>query len=238
MLISVITITFNARATLPATLKSVERQTFTDFEYIVIDGNSSDGTADVARKCKAVSLVVSEPDRGLYDAMNKGLHLASGDYVLFLNAGDTFSNANTLRQYAQKIKADNLPGIVYGQTAIVDFDGFYLRERHFRAPEQLTFNSFSQGMVVCHQAMLVRRDLAPDYDLRYRFSADYDWACKILARSPLNVYIPDYVVNYLHEGITTNNRYKSLFERFSIMRKHYGLRRTLLTHLKAPFRKR
>ncbi len=231
-LISVITITYNAESTLPPTLRSIEAQTFKDFEYLVIDGASTDATVALARNCSKAQ-VFSEPDRGLYDAMNKGLHRASGRYVLFLNAGDSLPDSSTLQTYADAIAgAAAEPGIVYGQTRLVDADRRYVGERHLLAPEKLTFRSFLNGMEVCHQAMLVRRDLAPDYDLQYRFSADYDWSCKILRISPLNVYIPGYVADYLSEGITTANRRASLRERFRIMRRHYGLLPTLRTHLR------
>ncbi len=231
-LISVITITYNAESTLPPTLRSVEAQTFQDFEYLVIDGASKDATVALARSCPKAQ-VFSEPDRGLYDAMNKGLHRASGRYVLFLNAGDSLPDSSTLQTYADAIAAaPSEPGIVYGQTRLVDAERRYVGERHLLAPERLTFRSFLNGMEVCHQAMLVRRDLAPDYDLQYRFSADYDWACKVLRRSPLNVYIPGYVADYLSEGMTTANRRASLLERLHIMRSHYGLLPTLRTHLR------
>lgn len=236
-LISVITVTYNAESTLPPTLRSVEAQTFGDFEYIVIDGASKDNTAALARACPKAQ-VFSEPDRGLYDAMNKGLHRARGRYVLFLNAGDSLPDAGTLQTYADAIAAAPMePGIVYGQTRLVDADRRYVGERHLLAPENLTFRSFLNGMEVCHQAMLVRRDLAPDYDLNYRYSADYDWACKILKRSPLNVYIPGYVADYLSEGMTTANRRASLLERFRSMRSHYGLLPTLGTHLRKLLRR-
>lgn len=231
-LITVITITYNAASTLPPTLASVEAQTFRDFEYLIIDGASTDATLDLAHACPCAK-VHSEPDRGLYDAMNKGLHRASGRYVLFLNAGDSLHSPATLQRYADAIAASTTaPGIVYGQTRIVDAARNYVGERHLRAPERLTARSFLNGMEVCHQAMLVRRDLAPDYDLAYRYSADYDWACKILKKSTLNVYIPDYVADYLSEGITTANRRASLLERFRSMRTHYGLLPALLTHLR------
>lgn len=232
-LISVITITYNAASTLPPTIASVEAQTFRDFEYLIIDGASKDATVAIASACP-LATVHSEPDRGLYDAMNKGLHLARGRYVLFLNAGDALHAPDTLQRYADAIAAaPQAPGIVYGQTRLVDAERRYVGERHLTAPERLTFRSFLNGMEVCHQAMLVRRDLAPDYDLAYRYSADYDWACKVLRRSPLNVYIPlPYVADYLSEGLTTANRRASLRERFRSMRTHYGLLPTLLTHLR------
>lgn len=235
-LISVITITYNAAETLPPTLRSIQAQTFDDFEYLVIDGASSDETTRLARACPRAQ-IFSEPDRGIYDAMNKGLKKASGRYVLFLNAGDSLPQASTLQTYADAIAASPTePGIVYGQTRIVDSQRRHVGQRHLLAPENLTFRSFLNGMEVCHQAMLVRRDLAPAYDLQYRFSADYDWACKILKKSPLNVYIPDYVADYLSQGVTTANRRASLLERFRIMRRHYGLPPTLITHLRKLFR--
>lgn len=236
-LISVITITYNAAATLLRTIESVAAQSFADFEYLVIDGASSDDTVKIARSY-ACANVISEPDRGLYDAMNKGLRKAKGEYVIFLNAGDTFHSANTLQRYADAItSAPEKPGIIYGQTAIVDNSGHYLRERHLIAPENLNFKSFLNGMVVCHQAMCVRRDLAPEYDLSYRFSADYDWAVKILKKSSLNVYINDYVADYLSEGITTANHRASLKERFRSMQHHYGLWPTLISHIKKAVHK-
>jgi len=238
-LISIITITYNAASTLPPTIASVEAQTFRDFEYIIVDGASTDNTPAIARACP-LARVISEPDRGLYDAMNKGLHLARGRYILFLNAGDTLHAPDTLSRYADAIAgaAPQTPGIVYGQTRLVDADRRYAGERHLRAPRELSPRSFLNGMVVCHQAMLVRRDLAPDYDLKYRFSADYDWGCKILKRSTLNVCIPDYVADYLAEGITTANRRASLIERFRAMAANYGILPAIAAHIRILLRLR
>lgn len=237
-LFSVITITFNAAATLPPTLESVRAQTFADFEYIVVDGASTDGSAEMARRMALPALrVISEPDRGLYDAMNKGLHAASGLYVIFLNAGDAFPTPDTLQRYADAIAAaPGRPGMVYGQTLLVDADRRPVGERHLRAPSKLTFRSFANGMEVCHQAMCVRRDLAPEFDLAYRFSADYDWAVKVLRRSALNVYVDGYTALYLSEGITTANRWASLRERFKIMCRNYGTLPTLLRHFRFALR--
>lgn len=103
-LFSIITITFNAAGTLPATLKSVERQTFTDYEYLIVDGASTDGTVAIAQHSAAVSSVTSEPDKGLYDAMNKGLRKARGCYLVFLNAGDAFHEPDTLQKIADSIE--------------------------------------------------------------------------------------------------------------------------------------
>lgn len=104
-LISVITITFNASATLPITMKSVSEQTFQDFEHLIIDGASHDDTILIARQMGRQDVkIVSEPDNGLYDAMNKGLRIARGQYVIFLNSGDAFHSSDTLQLYADAIK--------------------------------------------------------------------------------------------------------------------------------------
>ena len=167
-LFSIITITFNAAGTLPATLRSVERQTFTDYEYLIVDGASTDGTVAIARHSAAVSSVTSEPDKGLYDAMNKGLRKARGGYLVFLNAGDAFHEPDTLQKIADSIEKNN-PDIVYGETALVDSERRFISMRRLQAPERLSVKSFRMGMLVCHQAFIVRREIAPEYDLRYRF---------------------------------------------------------------------
>ena len=160
-LISIITITWNASSTLPPTLKSVGEQTFRDFEHILVDGASSDDTLAVARRDGLPSLrIVSEPDRGLYDAMNKGLRMARGKYVLFLNAGDSFADSAVLQAYADAAAAN--PDIIYADTLVVDEARNVVGSRHLSVPDQLTLDSFSRGMLVCHQAFMVRRSLAPE----------------------------------------------------------------------------
>ena len=180
--------------------------------------------------------VVSEPDKGLYDAMNKGIGLATGDYLCFLNAGDTFLSANTLQEMVDTLPANKQPDVIYGETALVDAEGHFVRMRRLQTPEVLTWRSFRQGMLVCHQAFFARRELVPLYDLQYRFSADFDWCIRIMKQSHLlhNTHLT--LVNYLDEGLTTRNQKASLKERFRIMAKHYGLFSTLLHHLWFVFR--
>lgn len=229
-LFSIITITFNAESTLPATLRSVERQSFTDYEYLIVDGASTDGTVALARASRVVTSVTSEPDRGLYDAMNKGLHRATGRYLVFLNAGDALHESDTLQKIARSIEETD-PDIVYGETALVDAQRRFVAMRRLHAPEVLTVKSFRMGMLVCHQAFIVRRAIAPEYDLRYRFSADYDWCirCMQVARTITNTH--ETLIDYLNEGVTTANRKASLRERYTIMCRYYGTVPTFLRHL-------
>lgn len=220
-LISVITITFNAASVLPVTMKSVAEQNFRDFEHIVVDGASSDSTLDIARSNPSTR-ILSEKDNGLYDAMNKGIRLARGKYLLFLNAGDSFRTPDVLGKYAERAAAGD--DIIFADTMIVDAAGNDIGPRHYSAPEELTFESFNKGMLVCHQAFMVKKSIAPFYDLRYRFSADYDWTVKCIAASEpdrcTNLHID--AINYLSDGLTDRNKFKSLRERYRIMSTHYG----------------
>lgn len=229
-LISVITITYNAERTLPATMKSVAEQTFRDFEHIIVDGASSDGTLAIAR-LGVGTRILSEPDGGLYDAMNKGLDLARGRYVIFMNAGDSFHKATTLEAYSRRALAGD--DIIYGDTVIVDAARRIIAPRHYTAPARLTRDSFAKGMLICHQAFMVRREIAPRYDLRYRFSADYDWTIRCIANADLSrcTNLDTITVNYLSDGITDRNRLASLRERYRVMASHYGHGRALGRHL-------
>ena len=236
-LISIITVTFNAERVIDKTLKSLKEQSFKDFEHLVIDGNSSDDTLQIIKDAQLPqSIVISEPDKGLYDAMNKGLRMAKGRYVLFLNAGDTFHSSRSLELYA--CEASKSKDIIYGNTIIVDQQGNKIASRHLSAPEKLTKKSFADGMLICHQAFMVKKDLAPVYNLSYKFSADYDWCVKCIANSrPENcVNLNEVTIDYLSNGITDKNKWKSLKERFQIMTNHYGLLKTLTNHFKFIFR--
>lgn len=234
-LISIITITYNAESTLGPTLESVATQTFGDYEHLVIDGASTDGTLALARQYEGVR-ILSEADNGLYDAMNKGLSLARGRYVLFLNSGDTFHSKKILAEYARRAQLGD--DIIYGDTVIVDANRHIIGQRHLNAPAHLNRDSFAQGMLICHQAFMVRRALAPEYDTRYRFSADYDWTIKCIAAADpdrctnLNLI----VIDYLSDGLTDRNKGRSLRERYRVMASHYGHFRTILNHIGFIFR--
>ena len=228
---SVITVTYNARPLLEDTIQSVISQTYHHVEYIIVDGGSHDGTQTLIDKYREhIACVVSEPDRGLYDAMNKGIRLATGDYLCFLNAGDSFHEDDTLQQMVHTIHTTELPDVIYGETALVDREGHFVRMRRLSAPETLTWKSFRQGMLVCHQAFFAKRSLAEPYDLQYRFSADFDWCIRVMkkARTLHNTRLT--LIDYLDEGMTTRNQKASLRERFRIMAHHYGLISTMLHH--------
>lgn len=228
---SVITVTYNASSIIDATLRSVAEQTFTDYEHIVVDGASKDDTlAKVQSSGIKNSIVVSEPDKGIYDAMNKAINMAHGEFLIFLNAGDSFARTDTLYLLADTAKRTHAD-VLYGQTQLVDSTGKVVGKRHLTAPSHLNFKSFGKGMLVCHQAFVARRKIAPLYDMRYRYSADYEWCIRILKRSTRNAYCGDTIINFLTGGTTTQNHKKSLKERFHIMCYYYGFLPTIVRHI-------
>ncbi len=243
---SIITCTYNAESVLQRTLDSVLEQTYSHVEHIIVDGASTDATLDRVEAYKQKSdaedwchevRVKSEPDRGLYDAMNKGIQRATGQYVLFLNAGDTFPSADTLELVAESVgEGEEPPAVLYGDTDVVDDEGRFLRHRRLSPPRRLTWRSFMKGMLVCHQAFYARTDLAKatPYDLHYRFSADVDWCIRIMRlarrrRLPMR-NVGAVVVNFLDGGMTTTNHRASLKERFHVMAHHYGFVPTVIMH--------
>ena len=243
MRITIITVTYQAAAVLQRTLDSVSRQTCQDIEHLIIDGASKDDTVKMAKayqeKVPYPVIIQSEPDHGLYDAMNKGLHKATGDYLVFLNAGDTLhadDTLSTLTSHLLPLTSHLSPAVIYGDTAIVDSEGKFLHLRRLRPPKQLTWRSFKQGMLVCHQAFYVRTDIAQqeDYDLRYRHSADVDWCIRVMKRAeemrlPL-VNTNTILADFMEGGNTTQNHRASLKERYQVMCHHYGKASTIVMH--------
>jgi glycosyltransferase involved in cell wall biosynthesis len=249
MKISIVTITYNAARTLQRTLDSVACQTYADIEHLIIDGASKDATVAIAERYKAASrhevVIQSEPDKGLYDAMNKGLQKATGDYLVFLNAGDTLYAPDTIETVVRCVQQPPLlleraggeaPAVIYGDTAITDAEGNFLHLRTHRPPEQLTWKSFKQGMLVCHQAFYVLTSLARQipYDLQYRHSADVDWCIRIMREAERQqlalVNTHAILANFEEGGDTTQHHRDSLKERFKIMMHHYGLVQTVVMH--------
>jgi glycosyltransferase involved in cell wall biosynthesis len=237
--LSIITVTYNAEHTIERTLKSVHEQSYPHIEHIFVDGASKDKTLLLIQKFNSEfnsgqkSKIISEADKGIYDAMNKAAAMATGDYLCFLNAGDTFYTNTTIEEIInyQLSIINYTPDILYGETAIVDDNGKFLYMRRLKTPKTLTWKSFRQGMLVCHQAFIIKRELFEPYNLSYRFSSDFDWCIRMMKKANWihNTHLT--LINYLNEGITTANRKDSLKERYRIMAKYYGGVSTFLYHI-------
>lgn len=256
--ITIATVTYNAEETLQRTLDSVAEQTYAGIEHLIIDGCSKDRTMELihryvddntGREVTHDIVVVREPDKGLYDAMNKALENATGDYIVFLNAGDRLHSPDTLSQAFGNMEATagHRPAIVYGETDLVDGEGRFIRHRRLQAPARLNWKSFRWGMLVCHQSFYVRTDLARQTPFtiwttafgRLRLVHPPDETC----RTPPATYCQQQ--SHPHglpaRRLTTQNRKASLWERFHIMAHHYGLPATLVQHglitIRAVFKK-
>jgi len=230
--LSVITVVYNGIAAIERTMLSVLNQTYLNIEYILIDGLSADGTLEVIKKYQDRIKLISEKDEGIYDAMNKGLAMATGDYVLFMNAGDEIYAPDSVTKVFDT--ADDAD-IYYGETEMIDDSGQSLGRRRHKAPEIFTWRSFKYGMNVSHQAIYIKRVLTAPYDRQYHLSADIDWIIRSAKKAKKIVKVDGYVAKYLVGGMSKQKHRHSLQERFDIMKRYYGLVPTMFNHLVIAF---
>ncbi|MVZ66301.1 glycosyltransferase [Sphingobacterium sp. DK4209] len=232
--ISIITIVYNNVRDIRYTLESVAKQDYSNIEYIIVDGLSSDGTLAIIEEYKAhIQVLISEKDNGIYDAMNKGLHAATGDYVLFLNSGDELFATDTLTKvFNSASDAD----IYYGETKLVNEDRQIIGDRRHACPEHFDWTSFKYGMNVCHQAIYVKRDIAEPYDLQYKLSSDIDWVIRAAKKAKKIVNVRGYVAKYLVGGMSQQRHKQSLKERYEIFKRYYGFLPNLFNHGVIAFR--
>ena len=232
--LTVITVVYNNAADIERTLLSVINQTYPHMEYIVIDGRSTDGTVAIVRRyADRIARFVSEPDNGIYDAMNKGLALATGDYVLFMNSGDEIYATSTVAEVFGTVPDAD---IYYGETEMFDADWQSLGLRRHAIPDQFHWKSFRYGMNISHQAIYIRRSIAGRYDLRYQLSADIDWIIRAAKSAKKTVNTQRIVAKYLVGGMSKKRHWQSLKERFRIFSKHYGLLPNAFNHIVIAFR--
>jgi glycosyltransferase involved in cell wall biosynthesis len=226
--LSVITVVYNNAADIGRTMLSVLNQTYLNIEYIVVDGGSNDGTINIIEHYESrLAKFISEKDNGIYDAMNKGLALATGDYLIFMNSGDEFYANDTVEKvFAAYKDAD----IYYGETEMVNSQRQSLGRRRHKVPDKFNWRSFRYGMSVSHQAIYIRRTLVEPYNPQYQLSADIDWIIRAAKKANKIVKIDGYVAKYLAGGMSKTKHRQSLLERFDIMKKHYGLIPTLINH--------
>lgn len=226
--LSVITIVYNNVKDIERTMLSVLNQTYPNIEYIIIDGASKDGTKDIIYNYKhRLAQFISEPDKGIYDAMNKGMALATGDYILFMNSGDEIYATETVSEvFATEDAAD----IYYGETEMFNDKWESLGQRRHHAPENFSWESFRFGMSVSHQAIYVKKNIAEAFDLQYKYSSDIDWIIKAAKNASSIVNTHMYVAKYLVGGISKKKHLASLKERFRIFTKYYGLIPNLINH--------
>lgn len=238
--LTIITVTYNAEAVLERTIRSVRAGGVRrDVEYLVIDGKSTDNTLTVIQKHEPdITHWLSEPDSGLYDAMNKGLRLAQGEYVWFINAGDEVHDERVIPALLKLVDTKNAD-VYYSDALFVDNSGRAIGLRSevtpHTLPHRLTWRDMALGMKVCHQAFVVRRSIAPLY-LTDNLSADVDWEIRCLKAARSVEYVPFPLCKYLVGGLSVQRHRESLIDRFRILAHHFGLLPALWNHVRIVIR--
>lgn len=198
--ITVITVCYNCVSTIDQTIRSVVEQTYDNIEYIIIDGASTDGTLDVIKKYEnRIARIVSEPDKGIYDAMNKGIALASGEWIHFRNSGDYFLSKHTVEDVFNRDYSNEV-GVIHGDCYYV-YPEYYVR----RQPAMLS-RSYKEDMPVLHPATFVRAQLQKEcpFDLNYRSAADYNFFYGLCETDVKFLYIPVVVATFATGGFSSN----------------------------------
>lgn len=215
--LSIVTVCYNDKKMLVKTMESVLNQNDTEFEYIVIDGNSKDGTIDVLNKYKLffenkniVFQFFSEKDTGIYNAMNKGIRKATGEWILFLNAGDLLWDEKVV-SWLKKISIGKENSIIYG-------DVVHYSEGYFRYKKADKLESITYQMPFSHQAVFMPRELLErePYDERYKICADYAWLLKMYLQKKKFYYVHRIISIYDLSGISSINEEAADSERYEI----------------------
>jgi len=204
--ISIITICFNSQATLEPTIQSVINQTYKNIEYIIIDGASNDKTVEIIEKYDDhISKWISEPDKGIYDAINKGLKLASGDIVGLIHSGDCLYEDLTIEKIADHFESNDIDAI-YGHSKIYSDDGENVvrinKSPHFRD------NLLKIGWFPSHQSFYAKRELFEQYglySLHYKIAADYELFLRFVHIHKININLLDeFIVKFSLGGISSS----------------------------------
>lgn len=220
MKISVITVSYNSEATIADTLQSVACQRYADIEHLVVDGLSTDNTVKVVEANWHSNLVMSsEPDNGIYDAMNRGLARATGDVIGFLNADDLFADAEALTRVAQAFELDPSIEACFGDLVYVSEDN--RRIVRFWKSRPYEKGSFSHGWCPAHPTFYVRRtalDRIGRFDLNYHLAADAEFMMRYLENGAIkSEYIPHIQVRMRLGGATNKNLRNIVYQNREIL---------------------
>lgn len=201
-LISIITISYNAANTIERTILSIINQTYSNIEYIIEDGKSKDGTLDIVNKYKhQISAIYSEKDKGIFDAMNKALHRSTGEWIIFMNAGDTFHNNEVISNIFETQIPKEI-SVIYGDVYFITSKGLqYIKCNPFYNKKGI------RPMGICHQSIFTQRDAALKFcfDLKFKYTADYNMMMQIHKAGFEFKYIPIAISNYDLTGISSTN---------------------------------
>lgn len=226
MKISIITVCLNAEDTIEETILNIQNQTYKDIEHIIIDGNSADKTLEIINKHKEkIAVVVSEKDNGPYDAMNKGIKKATGDFIIFMNANDTFYENSVIEKVVEILKKNPERLVLFGDVNRICWDGktSYL-EKYGHIKDIFYFINNN----ICHQSIFYHKSLLENFDgysKEYKIYADWDLNIKCFCKEKIPaVYLPITISNFLMGGMCTDSKYKKIYRKeiASLNKKHYS----------------
>ena len=224
-LMSVVTVVFNGENLIENTIKSVLLQSYNNVEFLIIDGSSTDGTRNIIHAYEyGIDYYLSEKDQGIYDAMNKGIRAAKGDYLIFLNAGDVFSSENVLESVAKEVVSNEYPEILYGETNIFTDKGEFVKKLLPLRFSRLNLTLFGTR-TVCHQSIFVRRQSAPFFDITYKLKGELCWYYDIIKQNQMlkAVSLPFPIANYLLGGVGDILFRKNILERMRVVVEKVGV---------------
>lgn len=228
-LISVVTVVYNSESFIERTILSVLNQTYPNVEHVILDGGSKDRTIEILNAYSdKIAFWKSEKDNGIYDAMNKAQFFCTGDYVMFLNSGDEFNNNDVLKN---AIEINPNADVFYGDTLVTDDQGNPLKHRRLRPPLHLKWTSFRYGMLVCHQSIIIKKQLSQQYNTNYRIAADIDWAIRSIRDAEVIVNTKQVISKFMEGGMSSIHHRKGLEERYKILNIHFGYIPNFFAHL-------
>ncbi len=235
--LSIITVVYNGKDVIEGTIRSIIQQSYSNIEYIIVDGLSNDGTHDIIRKYQeSIHVYISEKDKGLYDAMNKGMKLATGDYIWFMNAGDHIPQKNTVENIFQ----DSIQGdIYYGECMFVnekrEHQGLRSELTPHLLPQNLKWKDMAKGMVVSHQSFILKRSIAKPY-IDNNLCADIDWVIDGLKNANVIIHTKIILSEFLMGGLSKQRHQESLKNRYSVLQKHFGFMPNIWNHIQIVIR--
>ena len=189
--ISVITVAYNAQNSIERTIKSVINQSFEDFEYILVDGNSNDKTLEIAGKYKDyIKKWISEPDKSIYDAMNKGILLSQGEYIVFLNANDAFATTDMLEKMSKYLDGTD---IVYGNVGLINL---CMEKQIIRKAKKINKKSLFQKNILLPSEFIKREFLENmgGFDTRFKYEADYELNLRAILKDNAKIKYVDEII--------------------------------------------
>ncbi|TCO09350.1 glycosyltransferase family 2 protein [Natronoflexus pectinivorans] len=217
MQISLITVTYNCAEDLRVTLDSIRNQNFPIIEYIIIDGGSTDNTIEVIKEnTDLISKWISEPDHGIYDAMNKGLNISTGEVIGFLHAGDRFASVDVLSSVAKKLSYDGFE-FLYGDLQYISSKNSTEVVRHWKSG-CFSKSRLSNGWMPPHPTVYFRREvlnLTGLFDTNYQIAADYDWLVRTLKREDLKIFYLDKIMVLMPTGGASNRSLGNILRKSS-----------------------